>query len=93
MRSGVRIELRLEVFLPAESRLQPSGSRATLCKYRSNSNTWPSGLRESKAEMKGHLARDIVMLWGGRPNDESPIGEPYKSNNERQEKEEKGNRN
>ncbi len=90
MRSGVRIELRLEVFLPAESRLQLSGSRATLCKYRSNPNTWPSGLMESKAERKGHLLGDIFTLCGRRPDDESPICQPYKSNGERQEQEEKG---
>lgn len=48
---------------------------------------WSEG---SQAERKGHLSGDIFMLWGGRPNDKSPIGEPYKSNNERQEQEEKG---
>ena len=51
---------------------------------------WSEG---SQAERKGHLSGDIFMLWGGRPNDKSPIGEPYKSNGERQEQEEKGDGN
>ena len=40
-----------------------------------------------------HLSGDIITLCGRRPDDESPIGEPYKGNGERQEEEEKSDGN